>query len=136
MKDRRRPGAAPKPRQKPSYRVDVVEVLSRMFKGWPGVTKGRMFGFPAYYVAGKLFACVYENGVGLKLPEEVVHNLEGKRHIAPFRPNGKPRMRQWIHVRRGRAEGYLRDEDLFRASVRFVGGAAKGSRTSRRGKRS
>ena len=29
-----------------------------------------MFGFPAYYVGKKLCICLYEQGVGVKLPGE------------------------------------------------------------------
>jgi TfoX/Sxy family transcriptional regulator of competence genes len=34
-----------------------------------------MFGYPSYYVGGKLFACIYENGLGLKVPESMAEEL-------------------------------------------------------------
>lgn len=90
-----------------------------------------MFGFPAFYTAGKLFACVYGNGVGLKLPQSTVRQHEGKPGITPFQPYGKAKMREWIHIHYDRATNYSKDAGLFEASIRFVGRVA----ASRRGPR-
>jgi len=35
-----------------------------------------MFGFPAFYAAGKLVACVYDTGLGLRLPPEEAAEVE------------------------------------------------------------
>lgn len=105
----------------PGYRADVLEVLARLLAERPEVTQGKMFGFPAFYTAGKLFACVYGDGVGLKLPQEMVRGLEGRPGITPFQPYGKPKMREWIQIRRDRAETYVKDSSLFVESIRYVG---------------
>ena len=80
-----------------------------------------MFGLPAFYVAGKLFACVYGDGVGLKLPAERVAALLDRPGVAPFRPYGKPAMRQWIQLTRSSADDYAGDLELLLESARFVG---------------
>ena len=80
-----------------------------------------MFGLPAFYAAGKLFACVYGEGVGLKLPAERAAALIGTPGIDQFRPYGKPSMRQWIDLTRTEAEEYAGDLDLLLESARFVG---------------
>ncbi len=67
-------------------------------------------------------------GVGLKLPEEVIHALDGRPGITPFRPYGKPPMKEWIHIHRHRAEAYAKDAKLFRASIRFVAQMARSPR--------
>lgn len=95
--------------------------LDSLLLGMSGVTAGKMFGYPAYYVNRKLFACVYDNGVGVKVPEEVAATLLCKEHIAPFQPMGKPRMREWIQINRLRSTDYRLDMDIFRAAVNFVG---------------
>ena len=41
-----------------------------MLLGLPGAKAGKMFGYEAYYVFGKMFACIYGDGVGIKVPEE------------------------------------------------------------------
>lgn len=119
----------------PGYRADVLEVLARLLAERPEVTQGKMFGFPAFYTAGKLFACVYGEGVGLKLPEEVIRTLDDKSHITPFRPYGKPRMKEWILLRHDQAETYAKDTSLFLASIAFVGETARQSKKSKTSKR-
>lgn len=109
----------------PGYRSDIVEVLERLFSKRREVSRGKMFGFPAFYTAGKLFACVYGEGVGLKLPEEVIRTLDDTPGVTPFRPYGKPRMKEWVHIRHTRAEAYAKDATLFLASIGFVGQAAR-----------
>ncbi len=86
-------------RPRPSYYVDILIVLNRLLGKRVDVTQGNMFGFPAFYTGGKLFACVYGDGVGLKLPEQVIQGLQGKPGITPFRPYGRPKMKEWIHIR-------------------------------------
>jgi hypothetical protein len=120
----------------PGYRTDVLDVLSRLLVGRADVRSGKMFGFPAFNTRGKLFACVYGDGVGLKLPEDMVRQLDGKPGITPFQPYGKPRMREWIHIRHNRASHYARDVNLFEASIKFVGSSASRGQVSRRPKRS
>jgi len=46
-----------------------------------------MFGFPAYYVGKKLCICLYEQGVGVKLPEaSAARLLEVDQNVIPFQP--------------------------------------------------
>jgi hypothetical protein len=48
-----------------------------------------MFGFPAYYAGKKLCICLYEQGIGVKLPEQsAARLLEADRNVVPFRPMG------------------------------------------------
>ncbi len=86
----------------------------------PGVAEGKIFGHAAYFVNGKLFACIYGDGVGLKVPEDVAKKLLCGRRAVPFRPLGKPKMREWIQITRARSADYRRDLDIFRTSVEFV----------------
>lgn len=107
------------PHSSPSYRPEVERVVVELVIGLPGVRPGKMFGFPAFYAGRKLFACIYGEGVGLKLPEETIQKLTGT-HIVPFQPYGKPPMREWIEIRRVRATDYNHDADLFRQAAAFV----------------
>jgi len=100
------------------------EVIDPMLLSIPGVEAGKMFGYPAYYVNGKMFACLYENGVGMKVPEKLANDLIGKEGITPFVPLGRRRMKEWIQITRERSEDYLKDEPIFQSSVEYVSSLA------------
>ncbi|MGZ7109162.1 MAG: hypothetical protein ACXVHW_09355, partial [Methanobacterium sp.] len=74
---------------------------------------GKMFGYPAYYVNKKLFACLYEDGVGIKVPEDNANELNGSEGITPFQPLGRRKMREWIQINREKSEDYLKDERKY-----------------------
>lgn len=95
--------------------------LDSLLLGMTGVAEGKMFGFPAYYVNGKLFACLYGSGVGVKVPEDVANKLLSKKNIVHFQPYGKAQMREWIQINHARPTEYRKDKSIFRISVEFVG---------------
>lgn len=95
-------------------------VLDALLQQLPGVTSGKMFGYPAYYVHGKLFACVYGDGVGVKVPEETANSLLANPDVVPFQPMGKPKMREWVQINRATSSDYTFYEDIFLCAVRFV----------------
>ena len=98
-------------------------VLDDLLLGHPLVRPGKMFGFPAYYAGKKLCICLYEQGVGLKLPEpSAAKLLETDPNCVPFQPLGRPRMREWIQINLSRAEEYRRYEPVFEESIRHVMG--------------
>ena len=79
-----------------------------------------MCGYPAYYINKKLVACIYENGVGVKVPEGTANELIGKKGIVHFQPMGRVKMREWIQINRDNPEDYLKDIDIFKTSMDFV----------------
>lgn len=62
-----------------------------------GARPGHMFGHPALYVGRRLAVCAYGSGLGLKLPAERVGELIETGAAVPFRPYGKPPMREWAY---------------------------------------
>ena len=112
---------------RPRYRPDVVAVLRGLLADQPGIVEGPMFGLPAFFVAGKLFACAYGDGVGVKLPPERVAALLKLPEATPFRPYGKPAMRAWVQLSRASVEEYVGDLDLLLESARFVAERAASS---------
>lgn len=84
------------------FNPDHKAVLDAFLQQLPGVTSGKMFGYPAYFIHGKLFACVCGDGVGVKVkvPEETAISLLANTHIVPFQPMGKPKMREWVQINR------------------------------------
>jgi len=108
------------------FNVDIKRALDSLLLKIPIVVPGQMFGYPAYYVNKKLFACVYEDGVGIKVPYEKARELIGKEGIVPFIPMGRREMKEWIQIIRERPEDYVKDREIFEASIEFV--AALGDR--------
>lgn len=107
-------------RPPPTHRPEIERIVAGLVKDLPGVRPGKMFGFPAFYAGRKLFACIYGEGVGLKLPEQTVRALLLVPHIVPFQPYGKPPMREWVEIRRSKATDYRRDQELFRQAAELA----------------
>jgi hypothetical protein len=105
---------------KPNIQSCHKTTLDSLLLNIPDVVGGKMFGYPAYYVNRKLFACIYGEGVGVKVPEEVANKLLSEKHVIPFQPLGKPKMKEWIQINRVRSEDYKMDINIFHASVEFV----------------
>ena len=101
------------------------EVLDDVLLQFPGVVGGTMFGYPAYYINRKLFACIYEEGVGIKVPEKVAGSLVGRKGIVRFQPKGRKPMKEWIQINRERSEDYRGDQDILKISIDYVSSAMK-----------
>ncbi len=85
----------------------------------PDVRVGSMFGCPAVFQGRKLAACVYGDGVGLRIPEAIATaSLQAGRARA-FRPHGKPAMREWIQIDGG-AAAIAASLDLLAAAIAFA----------------
>lgn len=87
------------PQPEPPWQPEIAQALVELAEHLPTAAVGKMFGHPALYVAGKLSACAYGDGVGLKLPADTVEELLGTPGFSDFAPYGKAPMREWIHIR-------------------------------------
>ena len=117
----------------PGYRADVLVVVADLLDGHPALTPGKMFGLPAFYTSGKLFASLYGDGIAVKLSPDRVAELLGTPGCEPFTPTGRAPMRAWVLIRRAAAEAYADDLPLLLASVEYVADeAASGRGASRR----
>lgn len=97
------------------------EILDDLLLQVPIVRSGKMFGFPAYYVGKKLCICLYEQGVGVKVPEATAARLLLEdAHITRFQPLGKPPMRQWVQINLECSEDYRQYWHVFDESIRHV----------------
>jgi len=104
---------------KAQYNLKHKEVLDSFLLDIPIVKPGKMFGHPAYYVGGKLFASLYMEGVCLKVPESLKNELLKRKDVVPFEPMGK-KMREWIQINGSKSEDYLKDREIFDKSIEFV----------------
>ncbi len=104
-----------------NFNPDHKTVLDNLLLEHPLVRQGKMFGYPAYYVGKKLCICLYEQGVGVKLPEKTANRLlETDKNVVPFQPLGKPKMREWIQINLSRSEDYTRYQSVFDESIQHV----------------
>jgi predicted DNA-binding protein (MmcQ/YjbR family) len=105
---------------KPRYSDENKEILDSILLEVPEVEPGQAFGYPAYYVNGKMFACLYEDGVAVKMPPEAVEELKRQEGVFEFRPMDKHVMKQWVLIKRDSPRGYLDDRDKLMTSIEYV----------------
>ena len=111
----------PKESTMPDFNPEHKAVLDDLLLGHPAVRPGKMFGYPAYYVGKKLSICLYEEGVGVKLPEQsAAQLLASDPNATPFRPMGRPKMREWVQINLSRSEDYRQYESVFEESIRYL----------------
>jgi hypothetical protein len=66
------------------YRSDLQSFLVEFMEQHRGTRLGRMFGLPAGYVGRRLFTCLIEDGIIVRLPDEVAVREIRSRRGAPF----------------------------------------------------
>lgn len=103
------------PGSDPGFREELRVVLAELLDGRPDVRPGLMFGFPAFYAAGKLVACVYGTGIGLRVPPEHATELRGEPSRA-FEPYGRT-MRAWTFIEPAVAEELHGEQAVLEAAI-------------------
>lgn len=106
------------------WNAEVAAALAEAAGELPDTRLGKMFGYPALYASGKMFACAYGRGVGLKLPAAVVAELVEEKDFEPFQPYGRARMREWVFLEAHDKEAVRARSHLLREAARFVAGKA------------
>lgn len=79
------------------FRSDLRQFLDEFIDQHRGVRPGRMFGLPAGYVGRRLFTCLMEDGIIVRLPDDVVKK-EIKTRGEPFSRRGRI-MGSWVMYR-------------------------------------
>lgn len=104
-----------------NFNFEQKRVLDDLLLEHPFIRPGKMFGFPAYYVGKKLSICLYEEGVGIKLPEATAAKiLETDTHAVPFQPLGKPKMREWVQINLDLPADYKAYLPMFEESIQYL----------------
>jgi hypothetical protein len=99
-------------------------VLDAMLLKLSGVEAGEMTGLLAYFVGKKMFACVCNGGVGVRLPAAEAANLQfSKDNVVPFQPKGMQSTREWIQINHENSADYEQDLEIFQSSIAFVNAA-------------
>jgi len=118
----------PKPNEQ--HRAILDDILLRV----PGVYARKTFGSPAYYVEGKMFACVFGDSIALKLPEATIVEVLKREDAGPFQPGGKMMMRGWVRIHRSDSSHYREDEALLLQALEFVTELAKAAPAKKKAK--
>jgi hypothetical protein len=97
----------------------------------PGVSARKINGLDAYFVSDKMFVCISDCGVGLRLPAPTATELQFSRDdVVPFQPGGMTTSREWIQIDRADAADY--DNDVKLAIAKGLDGLGASARSSRR----
>lgn len=75
----------------------LVQTFRQVMARWPQAEQRKMFGFPAAFVKGRMFACLFEDSFVLRLSEEdrsAILKLGGE----PFEPMPGRIMREYALV--------------------------------------
>jgi hypothetical protein len=98
----------------------LLEAVRHGLREAPGVRERPMFGYPAFFAGTRMFACLYEDGIGLRLPAARVAALLESGEGRAFRPRGKPAMREWTHVVPGSGQAPVMLRDLVIEAMEFA----------------
>ncbi len=97
--------------------------LDAMLLKLPGVSTAKINGLDAYFVSDKMFACISDQGVGIRLPAAVVTDLKFSRdNVVSFQPGGMTSTKEWIQINRSEHYEYQKDMQVFLDSIDFVKG--------------
>lgn len=102
------------------YRAEVAARLTNLLEAAAGASAGWMFGFPTFYSYGRMFACAYGSGVGIKLPAEKAANLIAAGNATAFGPHDRAPMREWVQIDRTSPRAYDGTLPLLLESAAFV----------------
>ena len=97
------------------------EQIDALLLQLPGVSAGSINGLDAYFVGGRMFACIHGEGLAIRLPAATAADLQFARdNVVPFSPAGVASTREWIEIRRADALDYEQDLELMRTSLEYV----------------
>ena len=97
------------------------ERLDALLLQLPGVSGKKINGLDAYFVGDRMFACITEQGIGLRLPVAIATELQfSNGNVVPFKPGGLAVSREWVQIERADAAEHEQDLQLFRDSLEFV----------------
>jgi hypothetical protein len=103
------------------FNPEHKRVLDEMLLSNPLVRPGKMFGFPADVVGRKLCMSLYDQGVGIKLPEQSAKKLlETDPNAVPFMPMGRAKMREWVQINVDRSEDYRQYLGVFEEAIGYA----------------
>ena len=103
-----------------AFRADLQPFLAEFIEHHRGLRIGRMFGLPAGYAGRKLFVCLMEDGLIVKLPEQVARD-EVRTGKAVPRPGRAGRASGvWVKYKPRTAREASRLAPILEVAARYV----------------
>lgn len=115
---------------KAKYKPELKVVLDDLLLALPGISAGIVFGLPCYKVSAGVFATLWDEGVGIKLPAARVSKLLEQPDFVPFQPFGRNRGKEFVQINHNNPEDYRHDLALFEESMQFVLTSATGQKAN------
>jgi hypothetical protein len=106
-----------------AFRADLQLFLADFIEHHRGLRIGRMFGLPAGYAGRRMFVCVIEDGLIVKLPQSVAKDQVREGKAVPFVRRGRP-SRSWIKYTPRTAPDATRLAPILEMAARHVAEAA------------
>jgi len=103
-------------------------VVADILAAYPEVRAGRLFGLPAWFVGKTLFAYVYKEGVGIRLPA-AAQVLIADPHVTPAPRPGRMPLIEWVSVNHPRSEDYYSERATFERAIRYAAQLTPGAAT-------
>jgi TfoX/Sxy family transcriptional regulator of competence genes len=74
----------------------LVDLFDAVLPADPRIERRKMFGYPAAFVAGRLFSGLHQESFILKLPEPDRETLRAEHGAQAFEPRPGRRMREYV----------------------------------------
>lgn len=100
------------------FRAELEAFLAEFVAQHRGVRLWRMFGLPAAYVGRRLFVCAIEDGIIVRLPEEIARREIGTRG-EPYSRRGRT-MGAWVMYRPRNAVDARRLAPVLEIAARHI----------------
>ena len=101
------------------FRAELTAFLDEFAEHHRGVRRGKMFGLPAIYVGRRLVTCLMEDGIIVRLPEEIARHEIRERRGKPFSRRGRE-MGSWVMYRPRTTAGARALTAVVEAGVRSL----------------
>ena len=107
-------GAVPIP-----FRSELTAFLDEFADQHRGVRRGKMFGLPAIYVGRRLVTCLMEDGIAVRLPEDLATREIRERKGRPLTSRGHA-MGRWVTYRPRTATAARKLTSVIELAVRHI----------------
>ncbi|MCC6213021.1 MAG: hypothetical protein IT513_18435 [Burkholderiales bacterium] len=99
----------------------MKEQIDALLLKLPGVSARRIGSVDGYFASDKMFACVGDKGLGLRLPAATATELQFScQYIRAYSPGGVASTREWVQIVREDPADFAKDMDLVQESLDYV----------------
>lgn len=102
-----------------AFRSELEPFLREFITEHRGLRLGKMFGLPAGYAGRRLFACLLEDGVLVRLPADIARKEIAARRARPYSQRGRV-MGSWVMYRPRDVVAARRLTPMLELSVRHI----------------